>query len=152
MVPKESKGVVKGEYGKTPAPINDEIRNKILGDEQPITCRPADLIEPELDKIKNTIQEYIEQDEDILSYAMLPQVAEKFFKQRIEDRQKASADSGKSAGDINPEVVAAISAAINEIGKQEGKQYSIGNISRINNQSENRWKLYGMLERFRTNI
>lgn len=153
MVPKESKGVVKGEYGKTPAPVNDEIKNKILGDEQPITCRPADLIEPELDKIRDLIHQYIEQDEDILSYAMLPQVAEKFFKQRIEDRENANKSNSKSADGINPEVVAAISAAVNEIGKQEGKQFSIGNISRIDSQqSQNRWKLYGMLERFRTNI
>ncbi|HEY5587268.1 MAG TPA: oxaloacetate decarboxylase subunit alpha [Ruminiclostridium sp.] len=154
MVPKESKGIVKGEYGKTPAPINDDIMKKILGDEQPITCRPADLIEPELGKIKEIIKDYIEQDEDVLSYAMLPQVAEKFFKQRIEDRLKASTvKEPKLADEINPEVVAAISAAIYEIGKRDGKQYSVGNISRLNNQqNQNRWGLYGMLDRFRTKI
>ncbi len=156
MVPKESKGVVKGEYGRTPAPINDEIKKKILGDEQPITCRPADLIEPELEKIKATISQYIEQDEDVLSYAMLPQVAEKFFKQRIEDRQKASAENepkAQATNGINPEVVAAISAVINEMGKRDGKQYAVGNISRLNNQqAQNRWSLYGMLDRFRSKI
>ncbi|PYG87583.1 oxaloacetate decarboxylase alpha subunit [Ruminiclostridium sufflavum DSM 19573] len=152
MVPKESKGVVKGEYGKTPAPVSEEIMKKILGDEKPITCRPADLIEPELEKIKGEIKDFLEQEEDVLSYAMLPQVAEKFFKQRIEDRQKSEAakNAPKAKGDINPEVVAAISAAVSEIGKRDGKQYCVGNISRINNQ--NKWGLYGMLERFRTKI
>ncbi|MDW7658885.1 MAG: oxaloacetate decarboxylase subunit alpha, partial [Bacillota bacterium] len=80
MVPKESRAVVRGEYGKTPAPINSEIQKKILGDEEPITCRPADLIEPELDKIRAQAAEYVEQEEDVLTYAMFPQVAEKFFK------------------------------------------------------------------------
>jgi oxaloacetate decarboxylase alpha subunit len=153
MVPKESKGVVKGEYGKSPAPISEEILKKILGDEQPITCRPADLIEPELENIKETIKDYIEQDEDILSYAMLPQVAEKFFKQRIEDRKKAetpSENAQKANGDINPEVVAAISAAVCEMGKRDGKDYYVGNITQLSNQ--NRWSLYGMLDRFRTKI
>ncbi len=148
MIPKESKGVVKGEYGKTPAPISDEIKAKILGDEKPITCRPADLIEPELEKIREAVKEYIEQDEDVLSYAMLPQVAEKFFKKRIEDRNKTTAPA---ADGIKPEVVAVISAVVNEMGKREGTQYKIGNISKIN-QNQNRWGLYGMLDRFRTKI
>ena len=82
MVPKESKGLVKGEYGKTPAPIPEEIKKHILGNEESITQRPADFIEPELDKIRETIREYIEQDEDVLSYALFPQVAEEFFKYR----------------------------------------------------------------------
>lgn len=88
MVPKESKALVKGEYGKTPAPIPDNIRKKILGDEEIITCRPADLIEPELDNIRKEIGEYIEQDEDVLSYALFPQVAENFFKLRQAGKYK----------------------------------------------------------------
>ncbi len=82
MVPKESKALVKGEYGKTPAPIPEHIKKKILGDEEQITCRPADLIEPELDNIRKQAGQYIEQDEDVLSYALFPQVAENFFKVR----------------------------------------------------------------------
>ena len=82
MASKETKAVVKGEYGKTSMPISDEIRKKVIGDEKPITCRPADLIEPELDKIKDLMKEYFEQDEDVLSYALFPQVAEDFFKYR----------------------------------------------------------------------
>ncbi len=82
MVPKESKALVKGEYGKTPAPIPEEITQKILGDEKPITCRPADLLSPELDGIRDQMKEYLEQEEDVLSYALFPQVAENFFKLR----------------------------------------------------------------------
>jgi oxaloacetate decarboxylase alpha subunit len=82
MVPKESKALVKGEYGKTPAPIPEEITKKILGDEEPITCRPADLLSPELDSIRDQMREYLEQEEDVLSYALFPQVAENFFKLR----------------------------------------------------------------------
>ncbi len=81
-VTKEFKGLVKGEYGKTPAPINPEFRKKILGDEAPIDCRPADLIAPELDKLKAEAAKWTEQEEDVLSYAMFGQVAEKFFEKR----------------------------------------------------------------------
>ena len=88
MVPKESKALVKGEYGKTPAPISKEIQKLILKGEEPITCRPADLIKPELDNIKNQMKEYMEQDEDVLSYALFPQVAEKYFKYRQAQKYK----------------------------------------------------------------
>jgi oxaloacetate decarboxylase alpha subunit len=88
MVPKETKALVRGEYGKTPAPINEDIKKKILGNEEQITCRPADLIAPELDNIRSEIKEYMEQDEDALSYALFPQVAEAFFKQRQAEKYK----------------------------------------------------------------
>lgn len=88
MVTKESKGVVKGEYGRTPAPISDEIKQKILGDEEPITCRPADLLKPELDTIRDQMKVYLEQEEDVLSYALFPQVAEKFFQYRQAQKYK----------------------------------------------------------------
>ena len=81
-VTKEFKGLVKGEYGKTPAPISADFRKKILGDEAPIECRPADLIAPELDKLKADAAKWTEQEEDVLSYAMFGQVAEKFFEKR----------------------------------------------------------------------
>ncbi len=82
MVTKEFKGLVHGDYGKTPLPISDEIRKKIIGDEKPITCRPADNLRPELDKLRSEIAQYIEQDEDVLSYALFDQVAVKFFEHR----------------------------------------------------------------------
>jgi oxaloacetate decarboxylase (Na+ extruding) subunit alpha len=102
MVPKESKALVRGEYGRTPAPIDPEIQKLILGQEQPITCRPADLLEPELDKIRAQAAEYIEQDEDILTYAMFPQVAEKFFKWRRAQRHLVDDTVGSAEGGYQP--------------------------------------------------
>lgn len=88
MVTKETKGYVRGEYGKPPAEISDEIKKKIIGDEEVISCRPADLLSPALDQYKDEIREYMEQDEDILSYALFPQVAENFFKYRQAEKYK----------------------------------------------------------------
>ncbi len=92
MISKETKGVVKGEYGRTPVPIKEEFRKMVIGDEEPITCRPADLIEPELDKLRKEAAEYIEQDEDVLSYALFGQVAEKFFENRRAEKYKIDPD------------------------------------------------------------
>ncbi len=82
MVTKEFKGVVRGEYGRTPMPIDPAITKKIIGDEEPITCRPADKLAPELDALREKIAGYIEQDEDVLTYALFEQVALKFFEER----------------------------------------------------------------------
>lgn len=82
MIPKETKDIVRGMYGRTPVPISEEVRKKIIGDEEPITCRPADLLKPELAKIEEEMKEYKEQEEDVLSYALFPQIATDFFKFR----------------------------------------------------------------------
>ncbi|MCQ2449992.1 MAG: oxaloacetate decarboxylase subunit alpha [Clostridia bacterium] len=81
MVPKESKAVLRGEYGKLPAEVNEEVRKKCIGDAEVITCRPADLLEPELEKYTAEMKEkgMGKCEEDVLSYALFPQVAEKFF-------------------------------------------------------------------------
>ncbi|MGN0641781.1 MAG: oxaloacetate decarboxylase subunit alpha [Huintestinicola sp.] len=81
-VTKEFKGIVKGEYGRTPTPIDPEFRKKILNGESPIDCRPADLLAPELDSLRKECAEWLEQDEDVLTYAMFPKVAPKFFEKR----------------------------------------------------------------------
>lgn len=88
MVSKETKGIVRGEYGRTPVPISEEIVKKVIGDEERITQRPADLLEPELEKLEKEIAMYKEQDEDVLSYALFPQVALEFFKYRQAQRTK----------------------------------------------------------------
>ncbi len=82
MVPKEAKDLVKGMYGKTTVPIKEEIVKKILGDEEQITCRPADLLEPELDQYRKEAAEFIMQEEDVLTKAMFPKPADVFFKNR----------------------------------------------------------------------
>lgn len=82
MVTKEFKDMVAGKYGKTPMPIDEEFRKKIVGDDPIIDCRPADLLKPELENFRREINEYYEQDEDILSYAQFGQVAVKFFEKR----------------------------------------------------------------------
>ncbi|MEG0805247.1 MAG: oxaloacetate decarboxylase subunit alpha [Lachnospiraceae bacterium] len=79
---KETKAVLKGEYGQTVKPFNPEVVKKVVGDEPVITCRPADLIENELEKLEKEIAPYKEQDEDVLTYALFPQVALDFFKYR----------------------------------------------------------------------
>lgn len=93
-VTKEFKGMVRGEYGKTPVEIDPEFQKKICGDEAPINCRPADLLEPEFENMKSECAEWIEQEEDILTYAMFPKVAPKFFEYRRD--QKFNIDSAHS--------------------------------------------------------
>jgi oxaloacetate decarboxylase alpha subunit len=82
MVPKEVKNVVKGMYGRTPAPIDPDVMKLVLGDEKPIDGRPADLLEPEFDKAKAEIGEVAKSDEDVISYVLFPQVAKEFLAKR----------------------------------------------------------------------
>ena len=88
MATAETKAVLKGEYGATVKPFNEEVQKKVIGDEKPITCRPADLIEPELGKLESEMSQWKEQDEDVLSYALFPQVAVDFFKDREAKKSK----------------------------------------------------------------
>ena len=89
IVPKEIKDYVKGLYGKPPGPIDPKIKKRIIGDEQPITVRPADLLEPALDKIPEDVKPYIETEEDKITYALFPQPAIEFFKKRKAKREDA---------------------------------------------------------------
>lgn len=88
MVPNEAKNYVSGLYGKPTVPIKDAIKEKIIGDKEIYTGRPADLIEPELEKLREDVKEYIEQDEDVLTYALFPQIALDFFKYRQAEKYK----------------------------------------------------------------
>lgn len=87
---KETKDILLGNYGQTVKPFNPEVVDKVLGEDKKnaITCRPADLLEPQLDKIEEEMKEYKWQDEDVLSYALFPQVALDFFKYREAQRDK----------------------------------------------------------------
>ena len=82
MITKESKALLSGEYGKTVKPFNIEVQQKAIGDKKPITCRPADLLKPELNAIEKEMADWKQQDEDVLSYALFPQVALEYFKYR----------------------------------------------------------------------
>ena len=102
MVTKEFKGLVHGDYGKTPAPISPEFTKKILGDEQPITCRFADTLAPEMDKLKAEAAKWATQEEDVLTYAMFPQVAPKFFEKRNAKKQGVDADHADYTNQSHP--------------------------------------------------
>ncbi|MDO9633669.1 MAG: oxaloacetate decarboxylase subunit alpha [Paludibacter sp.] len=161
MVPKESKGIVKGEYGATPSPISEEFRKRILGDEVAITCRPADLIEPELEKNREAIKDLMIQEEDVLTYALLPQVAEKFFRERQQKMQSdvtgpvaeeavfqpevpvaEIAETEDNAAEVNDdEMVAVISAAIAAMESENGSKFAINSIRQVSP-----WVLSGRLK------
>ena len=102
MVSKEFKGLIRGEYGKCPAPISDEFRHKIIGDEEPITCRPADKLEPELDTLRKKCAQYMEQDEDVLSYALFEQVATKFFEYRKAKKYGIDMEHADKEAQVHP--------------------------------------------------
>ncbi len=89
MVTKESKKLLGGEFGQTVKPFNPEVQKKCVGDTKPITCRPADLIKPQLADLEKEMKQYKQQDEDVLSYALFPQVAMEFFKYREAQQNKA---------------------------------------------------------------
>ncbi len=103
MVTKESKALLRGEYGQLPAPVDPAVQKKVIGDDKVITCRPADLLEPEFDKLKAEIGDLARSEEDVLSYALFPQVATGFFERRIE----------KENG-LSEETLAIISAVLQE--------------------------------------
>ena len=92
MATKETKDILSGKYGATVKPFNEEVVKKVLGDNpEVITCRPADLIPDELDTLRAEMAQWAEQDEDVLSYALFPQVATEFFKYRQAQKTKVDA-------------------------------------------------------------
>ncbi len=95
-VTKEFRGLVRGEYGKCPAPVDDDFRRKIIGDEQVIDYRPANKIAPELESLRKRVAPYREQEEDLLSLALFEQVAIKFFEWR--KQKKYNLDKNADAG------------------------------------------------------
>ncbi|NLU35618.1 MAG: oxaloacetate decarboxylase subunit alpha [Clostridiales bacterium] len=102
LITKETKAYVRGEYGKPPAEIKKEIRQKLIGNEEPITCRPADLIKPALKEYSKAIKGYMEQEEDVLTYALFPQVAENFFKYRQSKKYKIDSTQVSYTYKIHP--------------------------------------------------
>lgn len=89
MVSKESKALLRGEYGRLPGQVNEEVRRKAIGNDTVITCRPADLIKPEMPKYREETKGIATCEEDVLSYALFPQVASTFFAKRGEKAAEA---------------------------------------------------------------
>ncbi len=112
VVTKETKDLVKGMYGRTPAPISEEMIKKILGDEKPIDCRPADLLEPEFEKRKKELEEMglKVSDEDVLIYCLFPQTGLKFLKGELQEESFPAA-GGAVSGTFEVEI--------------EGKKYKV---------------------------
>ena len=102
MVTKESKKLLSGQFGQTVKPFNPEVQKKCIGDEKPITCRPADLIKPQLADIEKEMAQYKQQDEDVLSYALFPQVATEFFKYREAQQNKVDASAADTETQAYP--------------------------------------------------
>ncbi|MBQ9886383.1 MAG: oxaloacetate decarboxylase subunit alpha [Lachnospiraceae bacterium] len=102
MVTKETKAVLLGEYGQTVKPFDKKVQEKCIGDQKPITCRPADLIENELDKLEAQMSQYKEQEEDVLSYALFPQVATDFFKYREAQQTKVDPNTADTKSKVYP--------------------------------------------------
>ena len=82
MVPQESKDLLAGHYGRLPGQVNEEVRRKCIGDTPVITCRFADTLPPELEKLRDEMRQWYQKEEDVLTYAMFPKVAPKFFQWR----------------------------------------------------------------------
>ena len=93
LIPKEIKDYVRGNYGKSPAPISNEIRKKIIGDEEVITVRPADLLEPEFEKMREEAGDLAKCDEDVLTFALFPQVAPKFLENKYNPKKEEAVES-----------------------------------------------------------
>lgn len=102
MVPKESRKLVMGEFGQSVRPVNPEIQKQIIGDEKPITCRPADLIPPQLPKFGEEVGPWKQQEEDVLSYALFPQVALDFFKYRQAQQSGVDMNKADTANGVYP--------------------------------------------------
>lgn len=102
MVTKETKDVLSGKYGQTVKPFNPEVQKKCIGDEKPVTCRYADLIPAELDTLEKEMEAYKEQDEDVLTYALFPQVAKEFFQYREAQKKKVDVSAADTENGAYP--------------------------------------------------
>jgi pyruvate/oxaloacetate carboxyltransferase len=82
VVPTETTNYVKGLYGRPPGAINEEVKRKILGTQEAITCRPADLLPPGLDEARREVGDLARSEEDVVSYALFPEIAREYFQSR----------------------------------------------------------------------
>lgn len=135
-ISKEAAGVLRGEYGSTPAPVNAELQKRVLDGDEPITCRPADLIEPEMDKLEAELEKLAKEKgikladapiDDVLTYALFQQVGLKFLQNRgnpdafepAPEAAPASAQAPKAAAPVDPTEPALYTVKVN------GKAYTV---------------------------
>ena len=102
MATAQTKDLIRGMYGQTIKPMNEEVVKKVIGDEERITCRPADLIPPQLPQFEKECAQWKQQDEDVLSYALFPQVAVDFFKYRLAQQEKVDLTKADTANGAYP--------------------------------------------------
>ncbi len=143
IVPKEVKDYVKGFYGKSPVPIDKEIKRKIVGDEKVITCRPADLLKPQLKSVPKEARAFFEKEEDTLTYALFPQAALEFFKKRAQ-KQKEKSVSISETERQELEEVAAVSTAIATYLESVGEVKAVIPTRRMKKVSD--WAMAGRRE------
>jgi pyruvate carboxylase subunit B len=118
IVPKEVKDYVRGMYGKSPGPIDPKIKKKIIGDEQPIVGRPADLLEPALNKIPDDVKPFIRSEEDKITYLLFPQAALEYFRRKDEKRSEIKADlSQERLSELEDAAAISLAVAAYMIGK-----------------------------------
>ncbi len=98
----QTKDLLLGKYGKCIKPFNPEVQKKVIGNAEPITCRPADLLEPALAKYEEEIRQWKQQDEDVLSYALFPQVAIDYFKYRLAQQEQVDLTKADTANGAYP--------------------------------------------------
>lgn len=142
LVPGEVRDYIRGKYGRPPAPIDKEILDKVLGDREPVTCRPADLLEPKMDKIKKEAKELAKCEEDFISYALFPQVAKRFLEMRRSGggeeitrvvKEKNIAVQKKSGNETKNEGIKKVSAPLPS-KKEEAGRVACREVSNMNLQ------------------
>jgi pyruvate/oxaloacetate carboxyltransferase len=143
IVPKEVKEYVKGFYGTPPAPIDKKIRKKIIGDEEVITCRPADLLEPQLDNIPEEARQLIKKEEDAITYALFPNTAMDFFRRRNKEHERKAIRTSVTDRQELKEI-AALSAAIIEYLNSVSKAGAVIPVRRTEGLSA--WTIAGRRE------
>jgi len=143
MVPKEVRDYVKGLYGKPPASIDKEVKEEIIGHEEAVTHRPADLLRPELERIPKEAKEFIESDEDVLTYVLFPQTAVEFFeKRRLKREETVGGLSSIERQEL--EEIAAVSTAIAEYLSSRGEVTAVIPLRKLGKLSL--WSIAGRQE------
>ena len=130
LVPGEVKAYFQGLYGKPPAPVDEAIARKVLAGKEPITCRPADMLEPKMQKAESELQGVARSAEDVISYAIFPQITKKFLEERrggistSGDNQKEAFKSPKEVNDLD---IAQIKELIQIISQTDISEFSLNN-------------------------